>query len=70
LRGRFQYRNNVNPVTMEQDLAPALDHFFIHQTHHRGQVHCLLTAITGDAPSLDLLIFQRENGVGHSRRIG
>jgi uncharacterized damage-inducible protein DinB len=70
LRGRFQYRTIVNPVTMEQELAPALDHFFNHQTHHRGQVHCLLTAITGDAPSLDLLIFQRENGVGHSRRIG
>ena len=43
---------------------PAPDHFFNHQTHHRGQVHCLLTALAGDAPSLDLILFQRESGFG------
>jgi hypothetical protein len=37
-------------------------HFFNHQTHHRGQAHGLLTALTGEAPSFDLLIFQRETG--------
>jgi hypothetical protein len=25
-------------------------HFFNHQTHHRGQAHCLLTGLTGTAP--------------------
>ena len=40
-----------------------LTHFFNHQTHHRGQAHCILTRITGEAPSLDLLIYQRETGV-------
>ena len=41
-------------------------HFFNHQTHHRGQAHGLLTAIGGRdfAPSLDLVLFQRETGVG------
>lgn len=43
-----------------QPLAPALAHFFNDQTHHRGQVHALLTRLTGDAPTLDLLYFQRE----------
>jgi uncharacterized damage-inducible protein DinB len=64
LAGRVRYRTVTNPRTIEQDLAPALDHFFNHQTHHRGQAHCLLTAISGDAPSLDLILFQREANAG------
>jgi len=60
LRATFRYQPITNPRVIEQQLAPALDHFFNHQTHHRGQVHCLLTAITGTAPSLDLIAYQRE----------
>jgi uncharacterized damage-inducible protein DinB len=67
LAGRIRYRTIVQPATIEQELAPALDHFFNHQTHHRGQAHCLLTAITGDCPSFDLILFQRECGVGGIR---
>ena len=70
LHGTFRYRPMVNPADIEQERAPALDHFFNHQTHHRGQVHCLLTAITGDVPSLDLLIFQRESGMAGGRKLG
>ncbi|MFG1319324.1 DinB family protein [Xanthobacter autotrophicus] len=53
---------NTSGQTFQQSLASALDHFFNHQTHHRGQVHALLTSIGGRnaAPSLDLIIFQRE----------
>lgn len=29
------------------------------QTHHRGQVHAMLTGLVGEAPELDLLFFQR-----------
>ena len=67
LSGPIRYRTIVRPVTVEQTLAPALDHFFNHQTHHRGQAHALLTAITGDAPSFDLFIYQRETGQGGLR---
>jgi uncharacterized damage-inducible protein DinB len=70
LAGRFSYRTISNPRTIEQELAPALDHLFNHQTHHRGQAHCLLSAITGDAPTLDLLAFQRETGIGGARVLG
>jgi uncharacterized damage-inducible protein DinB len=69
LAGRFTYRTISNPRTIEQELSPALDHFFNHQTHHRGQVHCLLTAITGDAPSVDLIVFQRKTGLGALRTL-
>ncbi|MBZ0147271.1 MAG: DinB family protein [Pseudorhodoplanes sp.] len=69
LAGWFRYRTITNPVDMEQRLSHALDHFFNHQTHHRGQAHALLTAITGTAPSFDLIIFQRESGIGGSRKV-
>jgi uncharacterized damage-inducible protein DinB len=59
-----RYCTVSNPADIEQPLAPALMHMFNHQTHHRGQVHCLLTKITGDAPSLDLIAFQRQTGIG------
>ena len=64
LEGRFRYRTITNPADIEQPLSPALTHFFNHQTHHRGQVHCLLTQLAGDAPSLDLILYQRETGIG------
>jgi uncharacterized damage-inducible protein DinB len=70
LTGRLAYRTLSNPRSIEQELAPALDHFFNHQTHHRGQAHCLLTAIAGDAPSLDLIVFQRQTGAGGVRTVG
>ena len=69
LAGHFRYRTIMQPLTVEQKRAPALDHFFNHQTHHRGQAHCLLTAITGDAPSLDLVMFQRESGLGDIHKL-
>lgn len=49
-----------------QPLASALDHLFNHQTHHRGQVHALLTGFLGNAavPGLDLMLYQRETGAG------
>src|SRR5215204_273352 len=69
LAGSLIYRTISNPRTIEQTLAPALDHFFNHQTHHRGQAHCLLTMLTGDAPSFDLIIFQRTTGYGGLRTL-
>ncbi|WP_026605625.1 DinB family protein [Methylocapsa acidiphila] len=56
----IKYRSISAPATpIEQPLASALSHVFNHQTHHRGQVHALLTALVGRAPELDLLFFQR-----------
>ena len=68
LASTFTYRTIVQPKDMTQPLAPALAHFFNHQTHHRGQAHALLSAIAGNAaaPSLDLILYQRETGVGMS----
>lgn len=59
LAGTIRYRRVSSPGQFEQQLAPAQTHGFNHQTHHWGQVHSLLTGLTGKAPELDLLSFQR-----------
>ena len=66
LAGVIAYRTIVNPTEVTHPLAPALAHFFNHQTHHRGQAHALMTALRGKeaVPPLDLIYFQRETGVG------
>jgi uncharacterized damage-inducible protein DinB len=68
----IRYRTVVNPQDIEQTLSPALDHFFNHQTHHRGQAHALLSSAIGNdlTPSFDLIIYQRETGQGGLRKIG
>ena len=66
LAGTISYRRVTTPDLFTQPLAPALSHLFNHQTHHRGQVHALLTGLVGEAPSIDLLPFQRETGIGMS----
>jgi uncharacterized damage-inducible protein DinB len=51
--------------TLEQDVSKPLDHcivqFFNHQTHHRGQIHAMLTAAGATAPVSDL-VFMPEHG--------
>jgi len=61
IAGTIKYRRVSSPEEFEQQLAPALAHWFNHQTHHRGHVHALLTGLVGEAPELDLLIFQRQS---------
>lgn len=59
LAGRFTYITATDMRTVSQRLAPALAHFFNHQTHHRGQAHAILTRLGRQAPMLDLVYFQR-----------
>lgn len=59
IAGRFTYTTVSDMRTISQRLAPALAHFFNHQTHHRGQAHAILTALGKAAPSFDLIQFQR-----------
>ena len=59
IAGSIRYRRVSTPEVFEQPLALALAHWFNHQTHHRGQVHAILTGLVGQAPELDLLFYQR-----------
>ena len=66
LAGVIRYRRVSTPEEFVQPLAPALDHWFNHQTHHRGQAHAILTGLGKAAPELDLLYFQREVAAGRA----
>jgi uncharacterized damage-inducible protein DinB len=59
LAGRFTYMTVTDLRTVSQRLAPALDHFFNHQTHHRGHAHMVLSVLGKSPPTLDLIYFQR-----------
>ena len=49
----IRYTNNQGKEYSEE--APvAVSHFFNHQTHHRGQVHAMLSQTPVQPPSLDL----------------
>ena len=54
LMGRsFPYINNQGKPYVEQ-AGVAMAHFFNHQTHHRGQIHALVSQSGQTPPSLDL----------------
>ena len=59
IAGRFTYMTVTDMRTISQRLAPALDHLFNHQTHHRGQAHMILTVLGRPSVQLDLIYFQR-----------
>jgi uncharacterized damage-inducible protein DinB len=43
-------------------MAQVLGHLFNHQTHHRGQVHGLLSDTSVAPPSLDWILLDWEGG--------
>lgn len=66
LAGTIRYRRVSTPEVFEQALAPALAHFFNHQTHHRGQAHSILCSFGQRGLVMDLLYFQREADAGRA----
>ena len=66
LAGVIRYRRVSTPDEFVQKLMPALDHWFNHQTHHRGHAHMILTGLGKAAPELDLLYYQREVDAGRA----
>lgn len=53
LEGAIRYVNNEGR-TLEDPVDLLVAHFFNHQTHHRGQVHDMLTQTGVPPPVLDL----------------
>jgi uncharacterized damage-inducible protein DinB len=59
----LEYRNTKG-VTFATPHRLVLGHLFNHQTHHRGQVHDMLSQTAVAPPELDLIFFVRETGQG------
>jgi uncharacterized damage-inducible protein DinB len=53
LQRRFSYVNNQGKDYVET-VPVAVLHFFNHQTHHRGQVHVMMSQTDVKPPSLDM----------------
>lgn len=51
-----------NPVPVTDPLAGMLAHVFNHQTHHRGQIHTILTSLGQPSIVLDMIAFLRKEG--------
>ena len=59
----LEYRT-LSGTPQKQVLGDILDHFFNHQTHHRGQGHAILTVLGVAEPDpLDLLAMLRERPI-------
>lgn len=59
LAAELVYRN-VSGVECRTPLRWVLTHLFNHQTHHRGQVHTMLSQTSVAPPPLDLIYYLRE----------
>lgn len=57
LRGDLRYRRMSSPDEVSLPLGVAVQHFFNHQTHHRGQITTLLTQAGHDVGVTDVVYF-------------
>ena len=57
LDGPLRWRSGALGRDVSRPLALCVAHMFNHQTHHRGQIHAMLTATGGAAPVSDLSRF-------------
>lgn len=56
LQGDLTWFSGASGREVTRPMALCVAHFFNHQTHHRGQVHAMLTAAGGEAPVTDLFM--------------
>lgn len=54
LAGDLTWNSGATGRTESRPLAFCVVHMFNHQTHHRGQIHAMITAAGGSAPVSDL----------------
>ena len=57
--GEMKRYANASGQPQETRHGTILQHYFNHQTHHRGQVHDMLTQTAVAPPALDLIYFVR-----------
>ena len=61
LRGDLSWYSGAAGREVRKRLALCVTHFFNHQTHHRGQIHAMLTASGEDAPVTDLFLMPEDS---------
>lgn len=61
LTGELTWYSGAQGREVSQPMATCITHFFNHQTHHRGQIHAMLTAAGEQTGDTDL-VFMPEEG--------
>ena len=56
LKGDLHWYSGILKKDVSKDKWVLLTHFFNHQTHHRGQVHAMLTAAGSKPDDTDLML--------------
>lgn len=56
LSGNLTWFSAAINAEVTRPLSLCVSHFFNHQTHHRGQIHAMLTAAGAQAPVSDLFL--------------
>ena len=60
LRADVTWYSGVLARDMQRPLMQCIAHMFNHQTHHRGQVHAMMTAAGLNAPVSDLIFMPED----------
>jgi len=60
LTGEFTWFSAAKQDDVTVPYARSIIHFFNHQTHHRGQIHKMLTETGSAAPVSDLVFMPQE----------
>ncbi|WP_170790997.1 DinB family protein [Ruegeria lacuscaerulensis] len=60
LSGPFTWFSAAKQADVTKPYAQCVMHFFNHQTHHRGQIHKMLTETGSAAPVSDLVFLPQE----------
>ncbi|WP_259274280.1 DinB family protein [Sulfitobacter mediterraneus] len=60
LLGELTWKSITMDKAVKTPLSLCITHYFNHQTHHRGQVHAMLTAAGQKAPVSDLLFMPED----------
>ncbi len=56
LQGDLSWYSGALKCDVEKPMVLCVTHFFNHQTHHRGQIHAMLTAAGARPGDTDLFI--------------
>ena len=60
LAGTLEFHSASLNRMMKTPVAPSVVHMFNHQTHHRGQVHAMMTDMGLQAPVSDLFLMPED----------
>lgn len=58
LEGNLEWYSGSAGATLRQPMGRILTHVFNHQTHHRGQIHAMLTTAGARPEDTDLFLMQ------------